>query len=290
MKNRSISAMSQIDVTPPHEILHISPRPFDAESLFYRVNRAGVVARTTNNFHIRRNDTYCFGVVHCVFAGNGSLCFRGKEYPLSAGQLFLLPPFERHEYKSEPANPLGLCFVEFYGGSTAQLTQYILAHHSPIFTDSAFSCVLTYATSVLSRIEYDDWLNINLDIYGILTHLCENRDDGLSAEGDGIVQYINEHYTENLSLEFLASRFGYNPTYFSRKFHRLTGLPVSRYIIGRKVSRACYLLITTHMAQEEIAEALGFYDVSHMILRFKQIEGITPAQYRKQNHGLYNFK
>lgn len=287
MKNSYLSAFAQLDSNPHHDIIYISPRPFEGDSLFYRVNRTGVVRRTTGDFHIRRNETYCFGVVHCVFAGKGSLLFRGKEYGLKEGQLFLLPPYERHEYQSDPADPLGLSFVEFFGGDTPRMMQYILSHAGPIFSGAAFSGTLTYATSILSRLGYDDWLNVNLDLYGMLTHLCESiHDDAQGSDRDEITQYVDAHYAENLSLETFAKQFGYNPAYFSRKFRQQTGLPLSRYVLGRKVSRACYLLITTRLTLEEIAETLGFYDVSHLISRFKQLEGTTPAQYRKQNRGL----
>lgn len=285
MKKNNASIFSQTDITPPHEILYISPHPFERDSLFYRVNRAGVVRRTTNTFHIRRNETYRFGVVHCVFGGRGSVIFRKKEYALREGMLFLLPPYERHEYKSDPSDPLGLCFVEFYGGNTAQMSDYILAHAAPIFDGSAFFASLTFMTSILSRLEHDDWLNVNLDLYGLLTNLCANlrNEDG---DREGIVGYVREHITQNLSLASLSKRFGYHPAYFSRKFRQLTGMTLSQYILGRRVSRACYLLITTEMPLEEISESLGFYDVSHMITRFKQLEGVTPAQYRRQNRGL----
>lgn len=284
MKNRYLSAFSQIDANFHHEILYISPRPFEGDSLFYRVNRAGVVRRTPSTFHIRRNETYCFGVVHCVFRGNGGVVFRGKEYPLCEGQLFLLPPYERHEYWSEGDNPLGLCFVEFYGGSTARLMDHILDHSGPVFDGTVFSDTLTYMTSILSRLQAGDWLNVNLDLYGMLTAWCANiREDDPQNE---IVRYVNAHFTENPLLEELAKQFGYNPAYFSRKFRQLTGMPLSQYILGRKISRACYLLIATKKSLEEIAETLGFYDVSHLIQRFRQVEGVTPAQYRRQNHGL----
>jgi len=287
MKNSRANAFSQVIANPKHDIIYISPRPFEGNSLFYRVNRAGVVRRTTGDFYIRRNETYCFGVIHCVFAGKGSVVFRGRDYSLQEGQLFLLPPYERHEYKSDPADPLGVSFVEFYGGNTPRMAEYILAHAGPVFSGHAFSEALTYTTSILSRLDYDDWLNVNLDLYGMLTQLCECiHDDAQGTDHDGIVRYVDEHYTENLSLENLAERFGYNPAYFSRKFRQMTGLPVSQYILGRRVSRACFLLITTRMPLDEISESLGFYDVSHMISRFKQVEGVTPAQYRKQNHGL----
>ncbi len=287
MKNTYLSAFAQLEAHPRLDVIYISPRPFEGDSLFYRVNRAGIVRKTTGDFHIRRNETYCFGVVHCVFAGKGCVSFRGREYSLHEGQLFLLPPYERHEYKSDPDDPLGVSFVEFYGGDTPRLTQHILSHAGPVFSGPAFADTLTYTTSIFSRLGYDDWLNVNLDLYGMLTRLCESiRDDTQGGDRGGIVQFVDEHYAENLSLESLAERFGYNPAYFSRKFRQLTGLPVSQYMLGRKVSRACYLLITTRLTLEEIAETLGFYDVSHMITRFKQVEGVTPAQYRKQNKGL----
>ncbi len=287
MKNAELKRGFQIESHPKHEILYISPRPFEGSSLFYRVNRAGVVLRTPADFYIRRNETYCFGVVHCVLAGHGSVTFRGKTHLLRAGQMFLLPPYERHEYASDPSDPMGLCFVEFFGGHTPQMTQHVLEHAQPVFEGVAFADAMTYITQILSRVEYDDWLNVNLDLYAMLTTLCkEMRDEHMPTDAQGILKYVNAHYTQELPLRELAHRFGYNAAYFSRKFRQISGLPLSQYVMGRRISQACYLLITTAKPLEEIAEELGFYDLSHMIARFRQIEGVTPAQYRKQNHGL----
>jgi AraC-like DNA-binding protein len=69
---------------------------------------------------------------------------------------------------------------------------------------------------------------------------------------------------------------------FRKGFQKQFGVSPGLYRTQRRISVARRLLKLTTMTQQQIAEHLGFSDEFHFSKRFKQIEGVTPREYRRQ--------
>lgn len=94
--------------------------------------------------------------------------------------------------------------------------------------------------------------------------------------------YIQEHIYEPCTVSEVAEYLNLNPRYFTALFKKETGTFPSVYIKQEKMAEACHLLLHRNYQINEIAEMLGFCNVSHFSASFKQIYGKTPQQYR--NH------
>ena len=97
-----------------------------------------------------------------------------------------------------------------------------------------------------------------------------------------IIDYINEHIEENLSLASLANNFYINKNYLSHLFKKTTGHTVNEYIISRKIILAKELL-RKNLPVIQVAKMSGFNDYSNFIRTFKKYAGITPKQFIKQS-------
>ena len=97
---------------------------------------------------------------------------------------------------------------------------------------------------------------------------------------DRTIDYINEHYTENISAASLSRRFGYDESYFCRKFKKQTGLTVMKYIQILRIEKARRLLAETGLPVQDIAQQCGFSDTAYFTNRFKSICHMTPTQIR----------
>lgn len=95
------------------------------------------------------------------------------------------------------------------------------------------------------------------------------------------LDYIRAHCAERLSLEELAGRCFYNPSYFSRVFKEHYGLTLTGFITQSRLERALRLLRETELSGEQIAEQAGFSSKSAFYRLLKEKEGLTPQQYRK---------
>lgn len=110
----------------------------------------------------------------------------------------------------------------------------------------------------------------------------QNTSAGGVAERIGdVVQYINEHISDELSVQNLAAQCHLNPDYFSRIFKEQTGLRPLEYLHTRRIERAQLLLATTSYSLQEIADMVGLPNISYFNRIFTRLSQKTPAAYRK---------
>lgn len=96
-----------------------------------------------------------------------------------------------------------------------------------------------------------------------------------------VIQYLKSNYKNNITLEQLAEDFYISRYYLSRVFKKATGFTIFKYIHSLRILEAQRLLKDTDMKVIEIAEAVGFVNVSNFGKVFKSISEVSPAQYRK---------
>ena len=87
-------------------------------------------------------------------------------------------------------------------------------------------------------------------------------------------------YSNQYTLEGLAKEYNISPSSLSHRFKRITGSSVMGYLLGCRIASAKNLLIKTDLSIGEIVEQCGFSDVSNFSRTFKQINGISPTQFR----------
>lgn len=98
-----------------------------------------------------------------------------------------------------------------------------------------------------------------------------------------IVQYINQHYGHPLSLPGLSKKFFISQYHLSRTFKQTTGFTVVEYINNIRIREAQRLLRETNLKVIDIAEVVGFKNVSHFGRVFKNITNYSPLLYKRQN-------
>lgn len=95
-----------------------------------------------------------------------------------------------------------------------------------------------------------------------------------------VVDYIEEHLDQDLSLAELASLVHLSVTQFARAFKAAYGTAPYRYIIRRRVQRAEVLLRTSDQKIASIAATVGFPNQSRFASSFAQMTGSTPSLFR----------
>lgn len=94
--------------------------------------------------------------------------------------------------------------------------------------------------------------------------------------------FVQDHYKEPVGLTEAAQAAGVNPTYLSYLFRKEMGIGFSNYLLNRRIECAMALLRETNMKVREAAEQSGFHDYHYFAKAFKKINGLSPAEYRKQ--------
>ena len=96
-----------------------------------------------------------------------------------------------------------------------------------------------------------------------------------------LLEYIRSNCTSPLSLESIATKAGYNPSYFSRLFKQYTGSTFSDYLVSCRIQVAAKLLEDTQMRVEDIISEVGYSNRTKFFKDFTEKQGMSPLQYRK---------
>lgn len=98
-----------------------------------------------------------------------------------------------------------------------------------------------------------------------------------------MLQFIHEHYTEELSTSQIAESAAISVSECLRCFHAMIGTTPIQYVKQYRIQCAAELLKSTSMKVVDIGMQCGFQDMSYFSKTFKQMRGCTPQQYRKDN-------
>jgi AraC family transcriptional regulator len=94
-------------------------------------------------------------------------------------------------------------------------------------------------------------------------------------------EFLQEHFTESLSLNEVAAAAGVHPAHLARVFRQQYRCTVGDYVRQRRIEFACRALATSNTPLGEIALAAGFSDQSHFSRIFRRVMGLTPAEFRR---------
>lgn len=234
-----------------------------------------------------------------ILSGAGWCSINGKHYPMLAGDLYIIPPGDTHEFECDP----GLKFMNIMFNETFFTPEEMAIFRTfPVFTNALPTHKFTFHPPVREKmsalldsleeeLKFQDG-NFRFNAKALLIqflvlaerHIHESA--GIVSVGDPrkisrIFHYIEKHSTEKITLEKLASLTGNSPAYLGRQFKRLTGISITDYIGRHRIEKARCELENTDDTVAEIADRLGFYDSSYFIKSFQAFVGMTPAQYRK---------
>ena len=222
-------------------------------------------------------------------SGSGEFFLDGVRTVLRPGQIAVLPPHSRHGYRS-----LGGDWVLHYLGFDGSLCQRMLAvmglAESGVYIPADPEAFLArlHGLERLAAEERISQKSCSAELYALLLDLSEGLrrlPAGSAAEGEGSVKemilYLEDHFSEDISLDRLSERFRRTPEYLCALFKEATGETIMRYLRRIRVHQAKLMLMGSPDAGlREIAEACGFRSVSYFGKVFREATGFTPQAYR----------
>lgn len=136
---------------------------------------------------------------------------------------------------------------------------------------------------ILKPVNYDEFGSC---INNLKISMFENRAKTESAAYEqrtvvGIVQYMQNHLAEEISLNVLAEQFHLSAQYISQLFKNEIGVNFLAYLTNIRMERAKKLLLSSSLSIAEISEKSGYGDYRVFTKVFKKTEGVTPSQYRR---------
>lgn len=96
-----------------------------------------------------------------------------------------------------------------------------------------------------------------------------------------VLEFIQTHLSEELSLDLLAQQVGFSPYHFARLFRRAMGASPHQVVRRQRLEYAQWLLRETELPLVQVASACGFGQQSYLTQVFRQQLGCTPRAYRQ---------
>lgn len=269
------------------ERIILTPGPQVRESLYY-IQEIGHF-HAGKEYYTCRENLDSFLIVYTL-AGQGTLSCEGRTWQVKPGEVFLIDCNQAHEYRT-CGESWELLWVHFWGsGSRGYYSRYRTGCGQPVLHNPAPETAELLRTLLeLAKLPgTSSELMISLTLTQLLTVLvlCAGaeieEDPALRDYVAGVLEYIDRHLAEKLTLERLAEAFARNRFALLRDFRRCTGVPPGEYIITRRINAAKELLKYTDQSVRQIAWQVGVENESHFIRLFSARTGCTPGAYRSR--------
>ena len=112
--------------------------------------------------------------------------------------------------------------------------------------------------------------------------IVQNSNALLNRECTQIKNYLDANYSENITLDMLASLSHMNKYYMVHAFTKYIGISPITYLLQKRIQEGKSLLGSTTYSISQISDMLGFSSQSYFSQAFKKATGKTPIQYRNE--------
>ena len=102
---------------------------------------------------------------------------------------------------------------------------------------------------------------------------------------DTAMKFIHSHYDSQIDVDDVASACGVCKSYIQRLFRKERDTSIKEYLIKYRIEQSCKYLINTDYSVAVVSEMVGFNDIKYFYMKFKEIVGMTPIQYKQSQGG-----
>lgn len=197
----------------------------------------------------------------------------GKELELGEDHLFLLPPYCQHTFWAKQNNKFLVLDIPRFMFQLGILDNFPSGQNYEM--DEKWKAIrfLLLSETGQGKIESS---RISSLFHFFNTYLTE-------YQVPDSVKYIHKFYNEQISLEKLASLEHYTVSYFCSWFKGIMHCTPMAYLKKVRIQQSKQLLLDTSLNISQISCEVGYVHQSSLNRVFKEIEGITPAEYRRNN-------
>ncbi|UKS29486.1 response regulator [Paenibacillus sp. HWE-109] len=124
---------------------------------------------------------------------------------------------------------------------------------------------------------YDDLDSLNKWLASIMTKIKANK--GENSIISHVKHFVEENYTNDISLQSVANKFNINSSYLSRLFSEKVNTNFIDYLAHIRITKAIELIKTSNLKMYEVTEKVGYTSPEHFSRTFKKITGKSPKQF-----------
>ena len=153
---------------------------------------------------------------------------------------------------------------------------------------SQYTAILTGIYALASSSDYIRDMRINRKLNDLIMLLMESSwhheahaNAPKKMDISSVKSFLDEHYSEKLSLESVASQFFIDKHYLARLFKEQYGVTLITYLQQVRITHAKRMLRFTDKSIEEIGLECGIGELNYFSRVFKKLEGVSPSEFRR---------
>lgn len=230
----------------------------------------------------------------------------GEKYRANPGDILIIPPGEVHELLAPESGKRFIFLMNIslisklkgFSGIQSMLSHPLLLSKDnfPKIYDDIYQILLQIRNEYFNNNDYAE-LTIQALLINLLVKIGEHHNNAeelfpnvrLYKQKEYVqkfnqaLEYIDNHYMEDVSLEDVADQIGFSKYHFSRLFKQYTDYTFCDYLTFRRIKVAEDYLASPDYSITEVAMQAGFSSISTFNRLFKQQKGCTPSEYRSKN-------
>ena len=281
--------IGSVPVVTSKRILY-TPTTFAKSALLYLQEIGSLQAERPHTSSRTHLSSYLFFYVN---SGIGELEYLGKRHMLTAGDCVFIDCQQPYSHSTDK-ELWSLSWIHFSGVTMQDIYQkYQERGGRPVFHPENIVAFTELHKSLFNLASSDDYIRdmrINSGLNELLVllmneswHPVEHPDAALKKQNiDPIRDYLDEHYTEKISLDTLAEQFFISKFYLTRVFKEQFGVSINTYVQNLRITKAKQMLRFTDKKLEDIGYQCGLGAPHYFSRVFKQVEGVTPSEFREK--------
>ena len=268
-------------ICPQSEVYFNTPSNNAKKLFFYVVCVGNFIYK---DYYVLKRENYNSFLVMYIIDGKATIFYENKNYIANKGDIVFLNCYKEHGYKSE--GNLKTVWIHFDGNISKEYFDMVYEKIGCVISNNENYILKSQIYEIFNSFKEEKINEITIfsQICNILSGLLTPFQSSLNLKYNDIkeiVEYINLHYAENLSIEELAKRVMLSKYHFIRLFKEETSYTPHEYIIKVRVNKAKEMLKSTNISMKEIAFNCGFSTESAFSNCFKKNTGMTAGEFRK---------
>lgn len=232
-----------------------------------------------------------YNKLYFICSGEGWLKIGNTEFHPTVGQLILMPAGVTQSYSAINENT----FTKYWCHFSAKVGETNLFDmiESPHFIDvkdiPRLECLFNDLIKNYLSNNFSSAFKVKSILLEILSYFIENtkieditlKHTKSSEILNAVIDHIENHLSENITVAELAQIAHFNPSYFIRFFKKNTGISPIHYLNQTRLEKAKKMLSYSDLNISEISEKIGFNDLFHFSKSFKNYTGFSPSEFKK---------
>lgn len=236
---------------------------------------------------------------HYVISGTGQLMADDSHgmtqtYQVKSNQGFMLFPGQIATYTSSRNLPWEYVWVEFDGLRVKEAVEIAgLSLDHPVYHARSGDLREQMHYEMMYLVEHRDESPFHLigHLYLFLDYLTQSSAQLYMPKQNNLrefyvkeaLTYIEQNFQNDISVEDIAAVCGLNRSYFGKIFKNAVGKSPQDFLMNYRMIKATELLKLTTLSVSDVGNAVGYPNPLHFSRAFKNVYGVSPRGWRKQN-------